>query len=130
MYQGLASDCLTIVYPVRLLLYRPLYEHHLSFLLYVSTRATLQHGTVDYLKKLEIGGDELTKAIIGTMGDLDSYQLPDSKGYTSLMRHVLKVEDAERQQRREEVLSTTAGTPPYTLTKCSYNAVSGAVQAD
>ena len=64
-------------------------------------------GTVQYLKDLKIGGDELTKAIIGTMGDLDSYQLPDSKGYTSLMRHLLKVEDAERQQRREEVLGTT-----------------------
>ena len=68
------------------------------------------HDSADrekYLKDLKIGGDELTKAIIGTMGDLDSYQLPDSKGYTSLMRHLLKVEDAERQQRREEVLGTT-----------------------
>lgn len=64
-------------------------------------------GTVQYLKDLKIGGDELTKAIIGTMGDLDSYQLPDSKGYTSLMRHLLQVKDAERQQRREEVLATT-----------------------
>ena len=64
-------------------------------------------GTVQYLKDLEIGGDELTKAIIGTMGDLDAYQLPDAKGYTSLMRHLLKVKEEERQQRREEVLGTT-----------------------
>ena len=41
------------------------------------------------------------------MGDLDSYQLPDAKGYTALMRHLLKVKDEERQQRREEVLATT-----------------------
>lgn len=64
-------------------------------------------GTVDFLKELKIDGEELTKSIIGTMGDLDSYQLPDAKGYTALMRHLLKVEDAERQQRREEVLGTT-----------------------
>ena len=41
------------------------------------------------------------------MGDLDAYQLPDAKGYTALMRHLLKVKDEERQQRREEVLGTT-----------------------
>jgi len=64
-------------------------------------------GTVDYLKSLEIGGDELTKAIIGTMGDIDAYQLPDAKGYTSLMRHLLKVSDEERQERREQILSTS-----------------------
>ena len=64
-------------------------------------------GTVDFLKSLEIEGEELTKSIIGTMGDLDSYQLPDAKGYTALMRHLLKVKDDERQQRREEVLGTT-----------------------
>ena len=64
-------------------------------------------GTVDFLKGLEIEGEELTKSIIGTMGDLDAYQLPDAKGYTALMRHLLKVKDDERQQRREEVLGTT-----------------------
>jgi hypothetical protein len=35
-----------------------------------------------------------TKAIVGTMGELDTYQLPDSKGYTSLMRHLLGVTEA------------------------------------
>ena len=47
------------------------------------------------------------QAIIGTIGDIDSYQLPDSKGYTAFMRHVLKISDEERQQRREQVLGTT-----------------------
>ena len=47
------------------------------------------------------------QAIIGTIGDIDSYQLPDSKGYTAFMRHVLNVTDEERQQRREEILGTT-----------------------
>ena len=47
------------------------------------------------------------QAIIGTIGDIDSYQLPDSKGYTAFMRHVLGVTDEERQQRRDEILGTT-----------------------
>ena len=64
-------------------------------------------GTVEFLKDIKLDKDELTKAIVGTMGDLDSYQLPDAKGYTALMRHLLKVKDEERQQRREEVLATT-----------------------
>ena len=64
-------------------------------------------GTVEFLKDISLDKDELTKAIVGTMGDLDSYQLPDAKGYTALMRHLLKVKDEERQQRREEVLATT-----------------------
>ena len=29
--------------------------------------------------------DEVTRAIIGAIGSLDSYQLPDAQGYTSLM---------------------------------------------
>lgn len=61
----------------------------------------------DFLRNLELTEDELTKAIIGCIGDLDAYQLPDSKGYTALVRHLLKVTDEERQQRRDEVLSTT-----------------------
>ena len=41
------------------------------------------------------------------MGDVDGYQLPDAKGYTALMRYLLQVSDSERQQRREEILSTS-----------------------
>ena len=48
-----------------------------------------------------------TQAIIGTIGDIDSYQLPDAKGYTSFMRRVLGVSDAERQERREQILGTS-----------------------
>ena len=60
-------------------------------------------GTVDFLRSLELDKDALTKAIIGTIGDIDSYQLPDAKGHTAFMRHLLKVTEEERQQRREQV---------------------------
>ncbi|XP_057787461.1 presequence protease 1, chloroplastic/mitochondrial [Salvia miltiorrhiza] len=63
-------------------------------------------GTSNFLRELEMDDDALTKAIIGTIGDVDSYQLPDAKGYSSLMRHLLGVTEEERQIRREEILST------------------------
>ena len=64
-------------------------------------------ATPGWLTTLDLDADALTRAIIGTVGDLDAYQLPDSKGYTALMRHLLRVTDDERKQRREEVLGTT-----------------------
>jgi hypothetical protein len=49
---------------------------------------------------------ELTKAIIGAIGDFDTYQLPDAKGYTSMMRYLTGKTDEMRQKERDEVLST------------------------
>lgn len=63
-------------------------------------------GTSQFLRELEMDNDTLTKAIIGTIGDVDSYQLPDAKGYTSLLRYLLGVTEEERQIRREEILCT------------------------
>ena len=65
-------------------------------------------GTAAFLRELELDSGALSKAIVGAMGDVDSYQLPDAKGYTAMLRHVLGVTDEERQQRREEILGTTA----------------------
>lgn len=48
-------------------------------------------GTGDFLRKLQIDDDTLTKAIIGTIGDVDAYQLPDAKGYS---RYVYEIVDA------------------------------------
>ncbi|KAL0365417.1 UNVERIFIED_CONTAM: Presequence protease 1, chloroplastic/mitochondrial [Sesamum angustifolium] len=39
-------------------------------------------GTSNFLRELEMDDDALTKAIIGTIGDVDAYQLPDAKGYS------------------------------------------------
>lgn len=39
-------------------------------------------GTANFLRELELDDDTLTKAIIGTIGDVDAYQLPDAKGYS------------------------------------------------
>ncbi|VGO19162.1 hypothetical protein SCARR_01219 [Pontiella sulfatireligans] len=64
-------------------------------------------ATGDYLKNLVLSEDELTRALIGAIGQLDSYQLPDSKGYSSTARFLLDYTDEERQQLRDEVLATT-----------------------
>ncbi len=45
--------------------------------------------------------------IIGAIGDIDAYQLPDAKGWTSLVRYLVGETDETRQQMRDEVLSTT-----------------------
>lgn len=63
--------------------------------------------TEDFLRSLELDSSELAKSIIGTIGDLDAYQLPDAKGYTSLVRHLVGDTDEFRQRFREEVLSTS-----------------------
>jgi Zn-dependent M16 (insulinase) family peptidase len=64
--------------------------------------------TVDYLSALDLSQDELVKSIIGAIGRIDSYQLPDAKGYSSMVRHLIGVTDEQRQQFRDQILSTTA----------------------
>lgn len=64
--------------------------------------------TAEFLRKLNLSTDELTKAIIGTVGDLDPHLLPDAKGYTSMVRYFTGYSEEMRQQYRDEVLGTTA----------------------
>lgn len=65
-------------------------------------------GSGGFLREHPINDDELTKAIIGTIGDFDSYQLPDAKGYTSMIRHLTGIDTGYRQKMRDEVLATSA----------------------
>ena len=65
-------------------------------------------GTGDFLRKVDLSADELEKAIIGAIGDMDAHQLPDAKGFTSMTRYLTDVTDEYRQTRRDEVLSTQA----------------------
>jgi hypothetical protein len=67
-------------------------------------------GSAEFLKQLDstrLNTDELTKSIIGAIGDMDAYQLPDAKGYTSMLRYLLSESDEYRQQIRNEILATT-----------------------
>ncbi|MCO6453193.1 MAG: insulinase family protein [Caldilineales bacterium] len=72
--------------------------------------ATLQNydRTGEFLRKLDVNDDELTKGIIGTISALDAHLLPDAKGFVSMQRHLLGETDEFRQRVRDEILSTTA----------------------
>ncbi len=63
--------------------------------------------TADFLRNADLGDAELTRNIIGTIGEVDTYRLPDAKGFASMQRHLIGDTDAGRQKMREEILSTT-----------------------
>ena len=64
--------------------------------------------TGEFLKNVVIDEDELTRSLIGAIGGIDTYLLPDAKGYTDTLRWLTGYTDEKRQQRRNEVLATTA----------------------
>jgi hypothetical protein len=64
--------------------------------------------TPDFLRNADLSGAELTRNIIGTIGDIDSYRLPDAKGFASMQRYLIGDTDEARQRMREEILLTTA----------------------
>jgi presequence protease len=61
-----------------------------------------------YLRTASLDPQTVERAIIGTIGDLDGYQLPDAKGATALVRHLTGISDDWRQQIREQLLDATA----------------------
>ncbi|MGJ3239884.1 MAG: insulinase family protein [Anaerolineae bacterium] len=73
----------------------------------ISKTLTNFKGASNYLLDLQMSEDALEKAIIGAVGDLDSYELPDAKGRHAFMRHLLGYSDAMRQTYRNQVLGTT-----------------------
>lgn len=91
------------------------FNDHTGVFAYLSYRdpnlaATLEHydAAAGFLKNLDatkLDDQELTKNIIGVIGELDAYQLPDAKGYTSMVRYLAGETDARLQKRRDEVLS-------------------------
>jgi Zn-dependent M16 (insulinase) family peptidase len=65
----------------------------------------------EYLRDLaggELTEEELTRAIIGTIGDWDDYLLPDAKGYTSMVYWLTGETEELRQRLRDEILRSSA----------------------
>ncbi len=60
-----------------------------------------------YLRTVELTQGDVDKIIIGVIGQLDSYQLPDAKGYTALLRTLNNDTDGIRQRLRDQVLAAT-----------------------
>jgi presequence protease len=64
--------------------------------------------TAEFLRNADLNDAELSRNIIGTIGEVDFYRLPDAKGYASMQHYLIGDTDAARQRMREEILSTTA----------------------
>uniref|UniRef100_A0A7S0EDK3 Peptidase M16C associated domain-containing protein n=2 Tax=Hanusia phi TaxID=3032 RepID=A0A7S0EDK3_9CRYP len=66
--------------------------------------------TPQFLRELskEMSPTTLANAIIGMIGDMDAPMSPDQKGFTSMDRYLTGLTDEMRQERRDQVLSTTA----------------------
>lgn len=64
-------------------------------------------GMADFLRGFKPDKAQLTQAIVGAVGDLDSYLLPDARGAQSLARWLTGDTDEIRQQMREEILGAT-----------------------
>lgn len=64
-------------------------------------------GTGDFLRSVALDRLTVERSIIGTIGDIDGYQLPDAKGYTAMVRRLTDVTDEWRQRIREELLDAT-----------------------
>ncbi len=64
-------------------------------------------ASADFLRQLELTPIELEKAIIGAIGGVDTYLLPDAKGFSSMTNYLLGYTDEMRQQRRDEIFATT-----------------------
>jgi len=65
--------------------------------------------TSQFLAELKFGKAELSKSIIGAIGELDGYMFPDTMGLVSMQRYLNGTTDESRQVMRDQVLATTLG---------------------
>ncbi len=74
----------------------------------VSGTLAAYDGMVDFLHSFTPDSRALTNAIVGAIGDVDTYLLPDAKGAQALARHLTGDDAASRQRMRDEILHVTA----------------------
>jgi len=73
----------------------------------VSRTLNAYAGVGPYLTALNLDPAELEKSIIGSIGDIDHYMLPDAKGFTALARELTGEDEEYRQASREAVLGAS-----------------------
>ena len=59
-----------------------------------------------FLNSVNLSQEELNRNITGAIGEIDSYLLPDARGYTSMIRSLNRADDNFRQQMRDEIFET------------------------
>ncbi len=65
-------------------------------------------ATAGHLRTASPKREDVERAIIGAISDIDAHLLPDAKGFVSLLRWLTGDGEEQRQRAREEVLATTA----------------------
>ncbi|MBW1850304.1 MAG: insulinase family protein [Deltaproteobacteria bacterium] len=92
-----------------------LFDRLSGALTFVSYRDPNLTGTLEafdqaarFLYDTDLSEKELTKSIIGAIGDIDAHMLPDAKGYASMVRFLISETEEDRRQIRDEVLGTKA----------------------
>lgn len=65
-------------------------------------------GVVQFLEGLDLPDGDLETAVIGAIGEMDSYQLPDAKGFTSFVRTLTGQTPEHRDRVRSEIMNCTA----------------------
>ncbi len=90
------------------------FDHRSGVLTFLSYRdpnllntLNIYDQTGQFLRQLNLSQEELTKSIIGAIGEMDAHQLPDAKGYSSMQRYLAGDSDEKRQQRRDKIFATT-----------------------
>ncbi len=63
-------------------------------------------GTPEFLATVPLPPEEVEQNVIGAIGDLDTYMLPDTKGYVSLVRTLTGQTQDDLNRIRHEVLDT------------------------
>ena len=83
----------------------------LSFLSWRDPNVDATFGVYDgagaFLRAAALDDADLTRSIIGSIGAMDTYRLPDARGYVSLRRHLSGETDPWRQGWRDQLLATT-----------------------
>lgn len=62
--------------------------------------------SAEYLGNLHLTQEELTRSIVGAIGDIDTYHLPSAKGKTALWEYMSGYTKEMRAKTREEILAT------------------------
>jgi Zn-dependent M16 (insulinase) family peptidase len=90
------------------------FDPHTGIFFYASYRDPNVRATWDvydrtggFLRSATLGEKELTRSIIGAIGSMDTYRLPDARGFVSLRRHLTGDTEEWRQGWRDQVLATT-----------------------
>ncbi len=64
-------------------------------------------NAANYIGNLSLTKEELTKSIVGAVGDIDTYNLPSAKGNAALWEYMSGYTKEMRAKTREEVLATS-----------------------